>query len=48
MNEEHIFKQVTGLQKKYSNIKDNILKKVINHCVAFHHAGMVRSDRDAV
>ncbi len=24
------------------------MKKVINHCVAFHHAGMVRSDRDAV
>lgn len=48
LSDEHVFKQVNGLQRKYPNIKDTILKKVMNHCVAFHHAGMVRSDRDVV
>jgi replicative superfamily II helicase len=48
LKDESIFKQVTGLQRKYPNIKDIILKKVINHSVGFHHAGMVRSDRDVV
>lgn len=29
-------------------MRDNNLKKVSSYCVAFHHAGMVRSDRDIV
>ena len=40
LSDEHVFKQVNGLQRKYPNIKDTILKKVMNHCVAFHHAGI--------
>lgn len=48
MKDEHLFKQVGGVAKKYPNLRDNSLKKLINDSVGFHHAGMVRADRDAV
>jgi len=48
LGDEHIFSQPTSMQKKYSNLKDVNLKKSINSSCAFHHAGMVRSDRDSV
>jgi replicative superfamily II helicase len=43
-----MLKQTSNVQKKYPNLKDRILQKVINNCVGFHHAGMIRSDRNAV
>lgn len=48
MKDQHILKHVGGVAKKYPNIRDNNLKKLINDSLGFHHAGMVRSDRDIV
>jgi replicative superfamily II helicase len=32
----------------YTGLKDKKLKEVIVHSCGFHHAGMVRTDRNAV
>jgi len=48
MKDEHILKHVGGILQKYHNIKDKNLRKVVNDNCGFHHAGMVRSDRNLV
>jgi replicative superfamily II helicase len=47
MKDEHVLRSA-GIGKQNNNLRDNNLKKLIINSVGFHHAGMVRSDRDAV
>ncbi len=37
-----------GNSRNLSGLRDNNLRKLINNSVGFHHAGMVRADRDVV
>lgn len=46
LGDEHIFKPVSSIKR--DKMRDVALKKVTARCVGFHHAGMVRGDRDLV
>lgn len=43
-----MFKAPGNILKNYPNVRDKNLRKVAQGSVGFHHAGMVRTDRNAV
>lgn len=43
-----MFKGSSSILKNYPNLKDRNLRTVCQGGVGFHHAGMVRADRNAV
>ena len=48
LKDEHIIKPPTDILKRYPNIRDKNLRKLCQGSVGFHHAGMVRADRNIV
>lgn len=48
LKDDHIMRHMGGILKNYPGLKDMKLKKVVQDNCGFHHAGMVRSDRNAV
>lgn len=46
LGDEHLLKPISNVLKNYPNIRDRNLKKFCTGCVGFHHAGMVRNDRN--
>ncbi len=48
MQDTHILGKQGAIIKDYPNLRDRKLKSVIQGSVGFHHAGMVRADRNAV
>ena len=47
LEHEHMFKSVVS-RNKVDNLRDPNLRKGIANSVGFHHAGMVRADRNVV
>jgi replicative superfamily II helicase len=48
MNEENLLKPVRNVLKSNPNMRDKNLRRLCQSCVGFHHAGMVRADRNCV
>lgn len=48
MKDESLLRQVGNIHKNYTNMRDKNLIKLSNFSVGFHHAGMVRNDRNIV
>jgi replicative superfamily II helicase len=48
LKDEYLLKPSSNILKNYPNIRDKNLKKVCQNSVGFHHAGMVRADRNIV
>lgn len=48
LKDDHIMRHMGGILKNYPGLKDQKLKSVVQDNCGFHHAGMVRSDRNAV
>lgn len=44
----YLLASTANVLKNYPNLKDRNLKKLAPNSVGFHHAGMVRADRNAV
>lgn len=47
LEHEHMFKSTVS-RNKVDHVKDHNLKKCVHNSVGFHHAGMVRADRNVV
>ena len=48
MKDEQILRQTTNIHKNYPGLRDKNLNKLTHFSLGFHHAGMVRSDRNIV
>ena len=48
MKDDNILKHVGSILKNYQSLRDKKLKTVVQDNCGFHHAGMVRGDRNAV
>ena len=47
LEHDHLFKSAVS-RNRAEHLKDHNLKKCIHNSVGFHHAGMVRADRNVV
>lgn len=48
LKDDDIIRQVGNVLNNYKDLKDKKLREVVIHSCGFHHAGMVRTDRNAV